>query len=325
MRTRVIGNCWIFWSFLNIVIVGCDVAVQHEYSKVEEVRPTYKPCQQLSDHLIVVNDSDNDQEYVDSQYLGFQKIITHIRPNALNLQPIPGDVSSKYLVQIDPSEWNHANASWVQSILNLIRSHPARKWIRGIIIETASLSSSEISSFISLFSAQKDQEISLSISIPLGMLAHTIQIISGIPDMIDGYIFYQVTDFWIPKKIAQDDYNPFILYRNNATRLFEFLTTSESPLGSPIPERDLDALTDLSLPPVIVMFSLVRRQVTRADRPTVKPSSHGVLEFASLSRETLIEFKRLFQDKYKINFFGINSSAATKNVGRNLLDSCPNV
>ena len=317
MRLRILTNTALLSSAMNFNLVGCAESGFNELILMDNPRPTMKPCEQLSEDLIVVSDYDTNIE-LKSHNVGFRRFIRKMEFDhqtfepILELPPINKPTLSEYLIEIDPymNDRNHASADWVQKSLTLIRSRQldgAR--ISGIIITTERLSMSEIVTSLREYEEMGEFGLTVGLSIPLGMLSYTIQSLRSLSLTPSGGYYYRVTNFWVPSPriYTDEDTNPFLSIKNNSLKLFEYLTTDIGVYGSPIPRRDLDVLRD----PIIA--SLVTVMLTPGsfagavdgNRPTYRPSAR--VEFSALSRQSILDFMNIFKSEYMNVNFGFNS------------------
>jgi hypothetical protein len=239
MRWHIFAKTAITSAFTNSNLVGCVDSDHYAFNEIFDIRASPPSCHQLGEDLTVVNDLGTNLN-TESHNVGFQSLIINMQWNDDTFEPIL-DVPSMnetrpYLIKIDPylsKNRNHANVEWVHNTLSLIHS---QKHIKGIIIETDRLSMSEIIALMVEYQ-QFSKDLTVGLSIPLGMLSYTIQSLHAESMYASGGYYYEMTNFWAPSSqtYTNDETNPFL-----KKNLFEFLTSNGGVYGSPIPVLDLN-------------------------------------------------------------------------------------
>jgi len=300
---------------MQFIFAGCADRPIPSVEPFDEHRPTTShPQLRCLQELAIVDDRVG-VNLVESQSLGFRTVIHDIGRVPESVQRKLDSLTAKtsgprLMYSMDPSLHtvrNQGNTDWVGDVVAIIQSAPSHSVV--LLIDKLSMSNLKL-----ILSALGDSNLTVSLFVPLGLLAYTYQSIEDYREFVDHY-FYHISGFWIPSAHAFQgplSQNPFRSWTSGLA-LLNFLT-GESSIGSPIPRRDLDILSLEELrDDIIIMMSPFHDSLD-----CIEPHSQTnctnikrVSEFGTLSRNQLDEFITAFKDKYKfINGFGLSSYSA---------------
>jgi hypothetical protein len=290
---------------MQFMFAGCADRPEFMVEPTAETRPTKSLfTKRVLEGLTVVDDRKN-PTMIESQYLGFDRII---RPIESLRSTNHRENMSSWMYLIDPSSHsgrNHGISDWVREQIAHFKIKPSDS----LVIVTDRLS---MSCLCSMLSTLRDSNMTVSLLVPLGLLAYTHESIAVYGEVVRHY-FYHISGFWIPMASVYSGplyENPFHTWRSGPG-LLDFLTGDSGSIGSPIPRRDLDVLSREDFGKLVTVLLSPYHDTLACIEPndiTNCTNINRATEFGILSRYQFVDFITAFKDKYKfIHGFGLSS------------------
>jgi hypothetical protein len=305
MRFPCINRSFLLCVTMQFLLAGCAHRPEFTVEPTADSRPTKSAnTKHVIEGLTIIDDRQI-LAPIESQHLGFSKVI-RLLENRLTIRDTENTTPSMYL--IDPSsqsDRNHGISDWVREQIARFNIRPTDS----LVIDTYRLS---MTSLCSILSALRNLHMTVSLLVPLGLLAYTHECISAYRDIVHHY-FYHISGFWIPNSSVFSGplyENPFYTWRSGSG-LLDFLTGESGSIGSPIPRRDLDMLSAPDLGKLVTVLMSPYHDTVACVEPkdiTNCTNINRVTEFGILSRNQFVDFITAFRHKYKfINGFGLSS------------------
>ena len=310
MRLPCISKSAFLCIIMQFMFAGCTERPIPTVEPFDEHRPTtHHPRSRFTESLTVIDDR-TDVDSTGSQFLGFGSVIV-ASGNAIQLADGLFPAWSKHtsgprvMYSVIPSSHtsrNQGSTEWVREVIRPMVAGPPHAFV--LYTEHLSMPNLRL-----ILSALEKSRSTVSLFVPLGLLAYTYQSIVEFRHIVDHY-FYHISGFWIPSSSAFQgslNQNPF---STNGHCLLNFLT-GETSIGSPIPRKDLDLFANQDLGEHITIMMSPIHDSFDCIVPNTKTNCTNikrVSEFGALSRNQLVDFITAFKNKYKfINGFGLSS------------------
>lgn len=316
MRFPCVSKSAILYIALQVMFAGCTDRPIPTLEPFDDNRPTTSlPHSQFLENFTVMDDRvEVDQS--GSQFLGFATVIVATSEGSRRVEGrdrllFKNTSGGRVLYSVSPSMHtgrNQASAEWVREVIApIVKGSP-----HSFVLFTEHLSMPNLR--LILFALEKSSS-TVSLFVPLGLLAYTYQSIVEFRHIVDHY-FYHISGFWIPSSSAFHgslSQNPFLYGTVSGHSLVNFLT-GETSIGSPIPRKDLDLFDQPNLGENITIMMSPFHDSFDCIAPNTQTNCTNikrVSEFGTLSRNQLVDFITAFKAKYEfIHGFGLSSYSA---------------